>query len=191
MRRATARDIPRLSAALASAFFDDPAQRWLFPDDGKRLEQGTRLFEILSGMEMGQQAWVGGAMEGGAVWFPPGAWPIGAAAAARRAPLLLRLLGRRAPFALMGLARVESKHPGEPHWYLANIGTRPESRRRGIASALMGKVLDQADAVGSPVYLDAATADNASFFERRGFDTIGEMSLLRGPRLYLMLRQPQ
>ena len=94
---------------LATAFMDDPAQRWLFPDDRRRLEQGSRLFEILSGIEMGQQAWIAGGVKGGAVWFEPGAWPIGAVAAARRAPVLIKLLGRRAPVAMVGLAQVEAR----------------------------------------------------------------------------------
>ena len=140
IRRAKQDDIAAMSRMLAEAYHDDPTQRWLFPDDSKRMEQCTRFFEALSGMPMGQQAWTTAGMVGGAVWFEPGAWPIGAVAAARQAPVLLKILGRRAPLALAGLAAVERNHPKEPaHWYLANIGTHPEHRRRGHRHETAGR----------------------------------------------------
>jgi ribosomal protein S18 acetylase RimI-like enzyme len=173
---------------LARAFYDDPPQRWLFPDDHKRIDRGTQLFELLSGIEMGQQAWIAGDMLGGAVWFEPGGWPIGAVAAARRAPLLLKLMGRRAPIAMVGLAQVEGKHPSEPHWYLPNIGVAPEHRGQGLGSALLAELLQHSDESGDPAYLDAATDGNAGFFERHGFRTVSEMKVTFGPRLLLMRR---
>jgi ribosomal protein S18 acetylase RimI-like enzyme len=181
-----------MSRMLAEAFYDDPAQRWLFPDDSKRLDQATRFFETVSGMPMGQQAWTTAGVAAGAVWFEPGSWPIGAVAAARQAPLLLKVLGRRAPLVLAGLASVERSHPRAPsHWYLANIGTHPGHRRKGIATRLLGAVLERADRDGIAVFLEAPSAAVVDFFSPFGFVVSGDVRIPFGPRLYQMWRDPE
>ena len=192
IRRARRNDIGKMSRMLAEAFVDDPAQRWLFPDDKRRVEHGTRLFEILSGMPMGQQAWTTTGVLGGAVWFEPGAWPISAVEAARRAPQMLALLGRRAPLVLTGLAVTERSHPrGRDHWYLANVGTHPAHRGKGIATALLNVVLDVADREGMPAYLEATAEGLVEFFARWNFSVSGQVKIPFGPKLHQMWREPQ
>jgi GNAT superfamily N-acetyltransferase len=191
-RRATAADVPALASALARAFRDDPVHRWLFPDPGSRLERNAAYFRLVLDQVHLRHGEVWTAEDGGsgALWDPPGRWRVPPATILRQVPVLLRLLGARVPLALLGLGRVERRHPEVPHWYLAVLGTDPSWQGRGLASATLAPVLARCDAERTPAYLETATPDNLPFYERHGFEVTGEVRLPRGPRLWLMSRPP-
>jgi GNAT superfamily N-acetyltransferase len=192
-RRATAADVPALAAALARAFRDDPVHRWLFPDALSRVERNQAYFRLVLGHVHLRHGEVWTAEEGaaGALWDPPGHWRVPPATVVRQTPTLLRLLGGRVPLALLGLARVERRHPQAPHWYLAVLGTDPPRQGRGLASAALAPVLGRCDAERAAAYLETATPENIPFYERHGFEVTGEVTLPRGPRLWLMSRPPR
>ena len=79
--------------------------------------------------------------------------------------------------------------PAEPHWYLAAIGTRPEARGRGAASALLAKHLAECDADGLPVYLESSNAANLPLYERHGFEVLQKTTFEGSPPIWLMSRQ--
>ena len=109
----------------------------------------------------------------------------------RHAPALLRVLGRRTMLALRGLGQIEARHPREPHWYLAVLGTDPARQGEGIGSALLRPVLDDCDRLELPAYLETATERNVDFYARHGFKVVQEMRLpLGGPALWRMWREP-
>jgi GNAT superfamily N-acetyltransferase len=57
----------------------------------------------------------------------------------------------------------------EPHWYLSLLGVSPRSQGRGIGSALLAPVLQQADKEGIPCYLETFRARNVTFYQHHGF----------------------
>ena len=132
-------------------------------------------------------------MFGVAAWFPPGA-------AKPRSPYReLLLLPRMAEVAswprlhrtLIVSATLERIRPAGPHWYLRVLGTRPELRRRGLASMLLDSALAWIDPHPVPVYLETANGENLPFCRRHGFEVERELAVpMGGPRLWQLWRTP-
>jgi GNAT superfamily N-acetyltransferase len=193
VRRATAADVPAIARSLARAFRDDPVFRWLFPLGHSRVARNEAFFalELRRVHLRHNEVWTAGDGAAAALWDPPGTWKVPLPTLLRSGPELLRLLGARTPIGLLGLSRVESRHPTVPHWYLAILGTAPDHQGRGLASAALAPVLARCDAEGTAAYLETATPENVPFYERHGFAVTGEVTLPRGPYLWLMTRQPR
>jgi hypothetical protein len=89
-------------------------------------------------------------------WLGPGAFPRTRRELfvrdLRAGALLLRLRHRRVAAAL--LREVDRRHPSEPHWYLALLGTDPGLGGRGLGSAALGPVLARCDAEHVPAYTE-------------------------------------
>ena len=82
-------------------------------------------------------------------------------------------------------------HPTEPHYYLAVLGTEPEFQGRGIGSALLRPVLDICDRDEIPAYLESSKERNIAFYARHGFRVTREVTLPKGPPVWLMWRDPR
>ncbi len=87
--------------------------------------------------------------------------------------------------------RIDARHPTSPHMYLAVLGTDPSAQGRGIGSALLAPVLRQCDEDGVPAYLESSKERNVAFYARHGFRVREELPLPRGPRMWLMWREPR
>jgi ribosomal protein S18 acetylase RimI-like enzyme len=87
---------------------------------------------------------------------------------------------------------VETKHPQEPHWYLASLGTAVELQGKGVGSALMRPVLEHCDGEGIPCYLESSKERNLPFYRRHGFEVVEELALPGdGPPVWTMWREPR
>jgi ribosomal protein S18 acetylase RimI-like enzyme len=76
-----------------------------------------------------------------------------------------------------------------PHWYLLTLGTSPAQQGKGLGSALIEQGTAKAEAAGLPCYLETATESNVAFYEKRGFEVIGQAPAERFT-LYGMVRHP-
>ncbi|MHB1538359.1 MAG: GNAT family N-acetyltransferase [Solirubrobacteraceae bacterium] len=76
-------------------------------------------------------------------------------------------------------------------WYLAVLGTDPESQGRGLGSGALTPVLRGCDADGVCAYLESSKERNIDFYARHGFRVRRELQLPRGPKLWAMWREPQ
>ncbi|MEU4765203.1 GNAT family N-acetyltransferase [Actinosynnema sp. NPDC023794] len=80
----------------------------------------------------------------------------------------------RANPALRRMAAVVAlPHPDVPHLYLASMSVAPESRGRGVGSAILRHRLTRADTERQPAYLEASTARSAALYARHGFTPSG------------------
>jgi ribosomal protein S18 acetylase RimI-like enzyme len=195
-RKARPTEFPTLATVLARAFADDPVMAWCFPNADRRLARLERFFRVLDlGGPFGRADEVDTTEGLGAVaiWTPPGQWRVGVLDEVRMLPAILRIATPRwAPSRLAGFNKMEQCHPHEPpHWYLATIGTDPTSQGRGLGSALLTDRLGRLDAEGMPSYLESTKESNVPFYERHGFAVTRTFDLPRGPRLWLMWRDPQ
>jgi ribosomal protein S18 acetylase RimI-like enzyme len=193
IRRITAEDGPRVIDALARSFHDDPVMEWLYPDEGRRVDQSRRFFEVrLRQLLPDGEVYTTPDLVGGALWAVPGKWRMRPLEVLRLLVAMAPALGRRGPRALRGLERVEARHPAEPeHYYLAVLGTEPESQGRGIGSALMGPVLEDCDENGVPAYLESSKERNIAFYARHGFKVTEEIRMPKGPLVWGMWRDPR
>ena len=182
------------SAVLASAFMDDPAWRWIIPDDARRRRLLPWLFR--SGFEITDaDVWTTqGDVVGVARWLPPGR------AAMRVGPALrvflatpIRLGAATGRFFAYGRAveNLRAQVAPWPHWYLAGIGVDPSAQRRGIGTALLQPGIDGARRDGVRAVLLTNSERNLTFYERAGFRIVAQGDTPEdGPHAWAMVRDP-
>ena len=128
-----------------------------------------------------------------AAWVPPGALPRTGWKRVRRdlraAPVLLRARHRAKATRL--LAEVDRRHPKEPHWYLALLGTDPAATGRGLATALLAPVLARCDEEGVFAYLETQKEANVAWYARAGFTVCDEIELDGTPKVWCLRRDPR
>ena len=193
VRRATSADVPALARMLVRAYLDDPVAVWACRSDRLRpaMLEGlylARLRQLLPHEEV----WTTPELSSAAVWAPPERWKttIRQDVAVARCLLHPRLLARL-PLLAAGLNGVQRKHPHSPaHWYLSLLGTDPDARGHGLGSAVLGPVLGRCDSDGVGIYLESSKERNIDFYARFGFRVTEELSLPRGPKMWLMWREP-
>lgn len=195
VRRAELADQQRIGRALAGAFADDPVFNWLIPPDAPNREARARTFFTLmarSYLRRGKHVYAGPDGVAAALWSAPGPWQLPMSEVMREMRGTLKAFGSNAVKALRAQLQVEAKHPKEPlHWYLGYLGTEPGHQGRGIGGALLRAVLDDADATGTPAYLESSNERNLTLYERHGFRVVEELPLLgTGPTVYRMWREP-
>jgi ribosomal protein S18 acetylase RimI-like enzyme len=193
VREATKADVPRLTRTLARAFYDDPPTKWVSPDDSRRLERLTRAFAL--GIDKiwlpGGESYTTDGVTGGALWQRPGKWKVGLATQLRLLPGGVRAYGRDLPRFLRLVGILESKHPEDPHYFLAVLGVDPDSQGRGLGTALMTPVLERCDRERISAYLESTTPRSRTCYERVGFRVTEEITLPDGPPVWLMWREPR
>jgi ribosomal protein S18 acetylase RimI-like enzyme len=193
IRRVMPADIPTLTRMLARAYHDDPVAIWVCGSEALRpaVLEGlyrARLRQLLAHHEI----WVTPALSSAAVWLPPGSWktPVPQDATLVRCFLHPRLMARL-PLLAVGLTAIQRRHPREPpHWYLSLLGTDPRAQGHGLGSAVLQPVLERCDTDGVGVYLETSKERNIDFYVRYGFRVTGELRLPRGPKMWLMWREP-
>ena len=194
VRSATAADAPRIAAALAAAFYDDPIASWLLRDDSRRmrqLERGFGLFIRRLYLPAGE-CLTTEHVAGGALWLPPGRWQAPLPTQLRVLAGVAGICGRALPRFLRYSRLLESKHPREDHYYLPYMGVEPGRQGRGIGSALLRPVLERCDSDGVPAYLEASSPRNRDLYQRHGFEVVEVVELATGgPAHWLMWREPR
>ncbi|WP_150309056.1 GNAT family N-acetyltransferase [Planctomonas psychrotolerans] len=193
VRVATQRDVDALASALAAAFQTDPVVSWLVPRDDERERRMPAVFRMLARRfhVVHGHCYVAdlhGRTVGGAMWDPPERWKSSRASEVRALPELIRVMGGATVRSLTMTTAYERAHPEEPHFYLSDLGTRPELQGRGVGTALMRKALAEVDGRGMPAYLESSSEANVPFYERFGFGTVGEIRLPNGPVVPTMWR---
>jgi len=100
-------------------------------------------------------------------------------------------MGLRGPLVCWGLATVERHHPHDRHLYLAVLGVDPGAQGSGVGSSLLAPGLELCDREGLAAYLETGKERNLAFYGRHGFEVTGQLTLPRGPTVWLMRREPR
>ncbi|MFG2003678.1 GNAT family N-acetyltransferase [Spirillospora sp. NPDC048911] len=195
VRRLSADDAGVVAGVLARAFDDDPVWRWIVPKADGRVRRLTPVFELITrkvheprgACEVGGR----GGIEAAALWDPPGAWRVPLSVQLRQLVPLARAFGIRLPAALRALSAIEARHPVEPHWYLAVLGTDPVAQGNGLGGALLRSRLERCDEERLPAYLESSKESNVPYYERFGFRVTERFVPPGGcPPVWLMWRPP-
>ncbi|HEX8206747.1 MAG TPA: GNAT family N-acetyltransferase [Solirubrobacteraceae bacterium] len=181
-------EIPRVAGALARSFDDDPVAVFANPRATSRPARLRFFFSgRLAALLPEEMCFCDEELRGAAIWAPHDRFRPGT----RESLRLLRLLLPRSPLVLTGFARMERHHPNEPHYYLQTLGVAPEAQGEGLGSKLMAPMLERCDREGVPAYLESSKERNIAFYGRHGFRVTEEIRFPRGPRLWLMWRDPR
>jgi ribosomal protein S18 acetylase RimI-like enzyme len=176
-----------VSHTLAAAFFDDPVFSYCYPEVAARRQILPRWFEIVTATYLPHGAiHTTDDVVAAAVFVPPGVEDDEQMGAA-----LGEVSGEYAQTLFEIFARMDERHPDEPHHYLFLLGTRPEWQSRGIGSALLRSLLERCDRDAMPAYLEATSEGNKRLYLRHGFEVTGEIELPGGPSLWPMWRTPR
>jgi ribosomal protein S18 acetylase RimI-like enzyme len=191
VRPARREDIAALSATLARAFQDDPVAAWVYRSARRRPHWMRRFFAWQLLRLLPQDAtWTGDDREGAALWALPDRWREERGETLTLLRATLPGILPRLPRVARGLAEVEARHPTRPHLYLVSLGVDPARQRRGLGSELLAPGLALCDREGLPAYLETATEGNVAFYGRHGFRVIGDLTLPKGPTVWLLWREP-
>jgi ribosomal protein S18 acetylase RimI-like enzyme len=180
----------------SDAFLDDPAFVGIGPrNDTRRWSALLRLHRAALKVARRWGGPIHGAMEGdrllaASVVFDEGLFPP------PRRSFLLQL-----GFALAGPAPVvrglsvtqlmERRHVKDPHLYLEILAAHPHQQRRGAGRALLGRLGDDADQRGLPVYLETTKPENVPYYGSFGFEVQGEAPIPGDATMWFMLRPPR
>jgi GNAT superfamily N-acetyltransferase len=176
---ATEADRDAVMETIVSAFNDDPLWSWMFPDPRRRSEQHADLFGL----------YVDSALPRGGVWMSderasaaavfthPGEPELNEDSEARVEPFMRESLGAHAPAALETVHRFEVAIPKDKtFYYLSLLGTRADSRGRGVGMGLLAELTALADQEGQPTYLESSNPANDRRYERLGFKAQGRFT---------------
>lgn len=192
---ASSKDEKRQCATvLASAFLDDPASQYLFPDEESRERKLEKMYSIVidqmivqGKVEIASDANCRGSV---AVWqapLPPALTYMQAFATIAKS--LVWFGGACSRMQRLYDATWDA-HPSMPHWYLAAIGTHFGSQSRGLARSLMQRRIEYCDAHKLPIYLEASKSDLLGYYKQYGFSVTAEISISETLTLWGMLREP-
>ncbi len=177
-------------ALVASAFAEDPAWGFLMQDEYERL--AARFAGALFDLRVDRgNVWVSGDLATVAMWDSPGGgddeperaeevWAHYRAVAGEQA--FKRLIAYNDALA--------AASPADAYWYLGVLATHPERRGEGLATAVLGPVLDEADRGGLACCLETSTEANRRFYEHRGFTEPTEVLVPDGPPTWWLRRPP-
>jgi len=82
------------------------------------------------------------------------------------------------------------RDPAELHLHLGPIAAEAGRQGEGIGTALMNVFCDRADRDGVLAYLETDKAENVGFYEKFGFETTGEATVIGVPN-WFMRRPPR
>jgi ribosomal protein S18 acetylase RimI-like enzyme len=109
----------------------------------------------------------------------------------------LRMMPRLLPNGLRAVGRMmrwlgvwDKHHPKERHWHLGPVAVDAHLQGMGVGSNLMRSFCEMMDAAGEDAYLETDKEINVRFYERFGFEVIGEEEVLGIPN-WFMLRRPE
>jgi GNAT superfamily N-acetyltransferase len=194
IRQAGRADVAALIETEVEAFYPDPVQRWLFPDDATRRAAMRRAYRHGMPKAIGRGAvWCTDDRLSFATWRRPDDPQPGLFMSLVRQVSLAPLLLKFGPSLRASLAAgrlLTQGRPAEPHWTLVTVATRPRVQGHGNATALIRDGLARCDQEGRPCFLTCNNIDHTDFYERFGFVVVQDIELPEGgPTLATMIRR--
>jgi ribosomal protein S18 acetylase RimI-like enzyme len=177
----------RTISTLVTAFAADPFIRWMFPKADQYLLAFPRVLQFFAGAAFDSRtAYRSPDFSGAALWLPPGVSPDEEGLGQVLVDHVDAAMQEQV-FAVM--EQVGGGHPEAPHWYLPAMGVDPIHQGLGLGSTLMDHSLDLCDQTCRRAYLESTNPANIPFYQRHGFEVVGEIQIGGSPVLTRMLRE--
>lgn len=180
---------------LGDAFLEDPVWSAIGPRHRghRRLANRVSFAGILAGSRrQGARVRVArsaaGDVVGATVAFAPGRWPLSQGSFVWEAGWLAVAGPLPALRGFRDDREMRAHHVGHPHMYLWFLGVDPDLHGSGVGRALLADLHAESEALGVPTFLETATRENVAFYERGGYEVIGEIAMPSGPTMWRMER---
>jgi len=190
IRELSAEEFSAAAHLAAAAFREDPGFSHILPGDAARRWRLPSLIEAMLRVDSAAGGRIMGAFDGEALVGMSAILPAGA-----RNPSLFVWLGqwRRLAWMLLQPAAIlralglvdameRRRPPGSDYLHL--LAVHPATQGRGIGAAL----LRDSFKAGKPVYLETFTAENAAWYEARGFKHAATVSSPVRPTFWTLKR---
>ncbi len=106
----------------------------------------------------------------------------------RLLPTLLSIGPRVAGRTMRWLGVWQKHDPEERHWHLGPLAVDAHLQGMGVGSRLMQVFCAQMDAAREDAYLETDKPENVRFYERFGFEVVGEEEVIGVPNWYMARR---
>ncbi len=189
-------DAGQVVGVLSRGMRDNPVHVAAFGDDPQRRKKSLHhLFGTAFGVMGLHKHMLAARSEDGTIvgvvgMMPPGECLPSPAEQLRMLPGMLRNGPRAAYRTMRWMGAWKKHHPEKQHWHLGPIAVDVGLQRRGVGSLLMEVFSAQVDASGVEAYLETVKPGNVRFYERFGFEVVGEQEVLGVPN-WFMLRRTQ
>lgn len=191
VKTATLEDKDKCLDILKLAFSSDPFVRWIFPEPSRYLTHFNAMSMVIAGdaFKAGTAHYIED-LSGAAMWIPPGFEVDEEAAGAFMGGIdfseeMIESMGKL-------MEEMEKYHPHEdPCWYLGVLGADCARQNEGRGSLLMKEVLPRCDEDGVLAYLESSNPQNVAFYERHGFEVMGEIWIGQPQAFTPMIREPR
>ena len=186
-------EVPAAVGVLARGMRDNPMHVAAYGDDPDRRERcHARLVSGLFRVFTAQQPIC--AVRDGTLLGVTGVAPVGTCQASpvqrlRLMPSVLALGPRTAWRIGKWISRWVKRDLDEPHVHLGPLAVDRELQRQGIGSLILEEHCRRLDAAGELGYLETDKPENVPFYERFGFEVIGEEPVI-GVTTWYMRRPP-
>jgi ribosomal protein S18 acetylase RimI-like enzyme len=180
---------------LGDAFLDDPVWSAIGPRrrGHRRIANRLSFAGILAGsrrhggrIRVARDA--AGEVVGATVAFVPGRWPLSQGSFVWELGWLMVAGPVPAWRGLRDDRAMRAAHVDHPHMYLWFLGVDPAVHGTGVGRALLAELHAAADELGVPTFLETATRENVGFYERDGYEVLGEIAMPSGPTMWRMER---
>ncbi len=164
---------------LARAFRNDPTYVIVMPEEDKRAEVLSWLFDrVVHYSLLYGQVYTTPVLEGVACWLPPGQTRLTIPRIVRSGlyatPMKMGWAAYRRFDTYMSYAdKLHERYAPESHWYLWAVGVDPPNQGKGIGTRLIAPVLEKASTDGTACYLETGMERNVRFYEKHGFKVVG------------------
>ena len=186
-------DVEEAAGVLSRGMRDNPVHVAAFGDDPEiRRRQFRKLVAAMFSVSDLSHALVArredGVVVGVCGMMPPGNCLPGLGQQLRMLPTLLSL-GPRAAGRVMRWVGAWRRHdPEERHWHLGPLAVDAHLQGEGVGSRMMQVFCARMDAAGEDAYLETDKPINVRFYERFGFEVVGEEDVLGVPNWFMLRR---
>jgi ribosomal protein S18 acetylase RimI-like enzyme len=173
---------------------DNPIHVAAFGDDPER--QARRLHRLFEGafaaMPMSRHILAARDDDGGILgvcgMFQPGDCQISPEQQPDIEPYVLENGPEAAECTMRWLGTWAQHDPEERHWHLGPVAVDAHLQGMGVGTKLMRVFSARMDAAGEDAYLETDKPENVRFYERSGFEIVGEQEVLGVPNWFMTRR---
>jgi ribosomal protein S18 acetylase RimI-like enzyme len=185
-------ELPAAGALLGRAYRDNPFMVAFIGDNADQRFQAMELIHGTRVSALAPPAIVArrdGALVGVCGFDAPGEPPLPPESMQQMMVTLSALGPHVLPNMQVVLTEFGSRAPAERHWHLGPVGVHIDAQGAGIGALMMKEFCARMDAEGDLAFLETDLPQNVRLYEKFGFETTEETTVLGAPA-WFMLRRP-